>query len=733
MKISHPLVLRLRRYRLIALQLVLVVVANRAAFVLRFDGHEPAWAVAAWLQMLPWLVVVRATTFLPFRLYQGRWRYTSVYELKAIVEAVAVSSLLFAAVASSPVGPAVYPRSIYVIDAILLMIALSGARVARRLYAEFSTRTLGKRLLIIGAGDAGEMLVRDIRAKADNEYRPIGFIDDDRTKVGHRIHDVPVLGTRQDLQRILGTHQPEEVLIAIPSADPALIRAIVRSLEPHKIPIKTLPQLREIVAGRVGLRQIRTLGFEDLLARAPVGLDDAPLGRLIAGRRVLVTGAGGSIGGELCRQIAGMAPASLVMLDRYENGLHALHVELQDRPHASVFHQVIGDVTDATRVNAVFTEHQPEIVFHAAAHKHVPLMEDNPCEAVKNNVTGSRIVAEAAERHAADRFILISTDKAVNPISVMGASKRLAELVVQARAVGSATTFATVRFGNVLGSNGSVVPRFLDQIQKGGPVTVTHPEVRRFFMLIPEAVQLVLHAAAQADNGATYVLEMGEQIKLVDMARHLIRLSGFVPEDDIAISFIGLRPGEKLAEQLVGDGETARPSRVEKILRVSSSVRPSAEMLRTIRAIEERALESGTEAVLTLLGELLPGYNRARPNTIVDTVLVPLLAPVFEQKTSSEEAAVASPRHGAPVCQNCWSGRLHRSRARTLFERVMRVIGDQRLFTCDKCNWRGWLMPVDVGVTVSDTALPRPDLSGIDAAVAMTPFFPGRTPPGNRH
>jgi FlaA1/EpsC-like NDP-sugar epimerase len=435
----------------------------------------------------------------------------------------------------------------------------------------------------------------------------------------------------------------------------------------------------------------------------------------------------------LCRQIAGMAPASLVMLDRYENGLHALHVELQDRPHASVFHQVIGDVTDATRVNAVFTEHQPEIVFHAAAHKHVPLMEDNPCEAVKNNVTGSRIVAEAAERHAADRFILISTDKAVNPISVMGASKRLAELVVQARAVGSATTFATVRFGNVLGSNGSVVPRFLDQIQKGGPVTVTHPEVRRFFMLIPEAVQLVLHAAAQADNGATYVLEMGEQIKLVDMARHLIRLSGFVPEDDIAISFIGLRPGEKLAEQLVGDGETARPSRVEKILRVSSSVRPSAEMLRTIRAIEERALESGTEAVLTLLGELLPGYNRARPTTIVDTVLVPLLAPVFEQKTASEEAAVASPRHGAPVCQNCWSGRLHRSRARTLFERVMRVIGDRRLFTCDKCNWRGWLMPVDVGVTVSDTALPRPDLSGIDAAVAMTPFFPGRTPPGHRH
>jgi FlaA1/EpsC-like NDP-sugar epimerase len=727
MKISHPLILRIRQYRLIALQLALVVVANRAAFVLRFDGHEPAWAVDAWLQMLPWLVVIRGIAFAPFRLYQGRWRYTSVYELKAIVEAVAVSSLLFAAVASSPAGPAVYPRSVFVVDAILLMIALGGVRVARRLYVEFSTRSTGKRLLIIGAGDAGETLVRDIRASADNEYQPIGFIDDDATKAGHRIHDVPVLGTRQDLPRILSTHQPDEVLIAIPSADPGLLRAIVRSLEPHRIPIKTLPQLREIV-GRVELRQIRTLGFEDLLARAPVGIDRAPLDRLIAGRRVLVTGAGGSIGGELCRQIAGMSPASLVMLDRYENGLHALHVELQDRPHAFAFHQVIGDVTDATRVNAVFTQYQPEIVFHAAAHKHVPLMEDNPCEAIKNNVTGSRIVAEAAERHAADRFILISTDKAVNPISVMGASKRLAELVVRARAVGSATTFATVRFGNVLGSNGSVVPRFLDQIQKGGPVTVTHPEVRRFFMLIPEAVQLVLHAAAQANNGATYVLEMGEQVKLVDMARHLIRLSGFVPEDEIAIKFIGLRPGEKLAEELVGDGETTRPSRVEKILRVSSAVLPSAELLRGIRAIEEQAWGSDTAAVMTLVGRLLPGYNRARPDTSLDA----WRDPVFDEPMSSaQEEAIAYPARVAAVCHNCRSGRLYRSHARTLLERVVRAVGDKRLFTCDECNWRGWLVPVDVGVTVSGSALMRPDLGEIDAAVALTPFFPGRTPPSN--
>jgi FlaA1/EpsC-like NDP-sugar epimerase len=726
MKISPPMILRLRRYRLIAVQLVLVVVANRAAFLLRFDGHEPAWAVSAWLQMLPWLVGLRATSFAPFRLYQGRWRYTSVYELKAIAESVAVSSLLFAAVASSPYGPPVYPRSIFVIDAILLMIALGGVRIARRLYGEFSTRFVGKRLLIIGAGDAGEMLVRDIRTRANHEYQLVGFVDDNPTKVGHRIHGVPVLGTRQDLQRIISTQRPDEVLIAIPSADPALLRAIVRALEPHKIPIKTLPQLRDLIAGRAELRQIRTLGFEDLLARAPVGLARAPLDRLIAGRRVLVTGAGGSIGGELCRQIAGMAPASLVMLDRYENGLHALHVELQDQPRASAFHQVIGDVTDIRRVDAVFKQYQPEIVFHAAAHKHVPLMEDNPCEAVKNNVTGSRIVAEAAERHAADRFILISTDKAVNPISVMGASKRLAELVVQALAKGSATTFATVRFGNVLGSNGSVVPRFLEQIQKGGPVTVTHPEVRRFFMLIPEAVQLVLHAAAQADNGATYVLEMGEQVKLVDMARHLIRLSGFVPEEDIAIEFVGLRPGEKLSEELVGHGETVRPSRVEKILRVGSCDSPSAEVLMGINAIEERASESDAESVIALLGRMLAGYRQGRPDAIVDA----LRDPVFNWKApAAAQNADASSAPAAVTCHTCGSGHLYRLHARTLFERAVRAMSDKRLFACDECNWRGWLVPVDIAVAASETPLARPNFGEIDAALALTPFFPGRTPP----
>src|SRR5439155_3139700 len=296
----------------------------------------------------------------------------------------------------------------------------------------------------------------------------------------------------------------------------------------------------------------RNLAVEDLLVRAPIGLDRKPLQHLIAGRRVMVTGAGGSIGSELCRKIAMHKQALLVMYERYENSLHAIRLELEDQKGRIGLHPIVGDVTDAVRVDEVLQAYRPEIVFHAAAHKHVPLMEENPCEAIKNNVRGTRVLAAAADRCGVDRFILVSTDKAVNPTSVMGASKRVAELIVQAQADGSGTSFSVVRFGNVLGSNGSVIPRFMEQIKKGGPVTITDPDMRRFFMLIPEAVHLVLHAASQAETGATYVLDMGEQVKLLDMARDLIRLADLLPEEDIKIEFIGLRPGEKLYEELVG-------------------------------------------------------------------------------------------------------------------------------------------------------------------------------------
>jgi FlaA1/EpsC-like NDP-sugar epimerase len=383
----------------------------------------------------------------------------------------------------------------------------------------------------------------------------------------------------------------------------------VRELEPYKIPIKTLPNLRELASGRALISQIRTLQIEDLLERAPIGLETGSLHRLIQGRRVLVTGAGGSIGSELSRQIAALNPSALMLLDRYENGLFGVINSLSTRDAQWEVHPLVADITDRKRINALMETYTPEIVFHAAAHKHVPLMEANPCEAIKNNVYGTRLLMEAAERHEVDRFVLISTDKAVNPTSVMGTSKRVAELMVQAMSRRGRTSYVAVRFGNVLASNGSVVPTFVEQIKSGGPVTVTHPDMRRFFMLIPEAVQLVLHAAAQAEAGAVYVLEMGEQVKLLDMARNLIRLSGFVPEDDIEIVFTGLRPGEKLYEELVGYGESVEHSAVEKVMRVRSSNVPGLALLSAhIAELERLAFDGDVVGTLRQLGRVVPAF-----------------------------------------------------------------------------------------------------------------------------
>jgi FlaA1/EpsC-like NDP-sugar epimerase len=359
----------------------------------------------------------------------------------------------------------------------------------------------------------------------------------------------------------------------------------------------------------VGVKHIRPLHIEDLLPRKQVMLNSTDARLVVEGKRVLVTGAGGSIGSELCRQIAEFRPASLVLYERYENSLFAIANDLLDRGAGGLVHPVIGDVTDIARVEAVFAEHRPEVVFHAAAHKHVPLMEANPCEAIKNNVVGTRVVAEAAQLHGVDRFVLISTDKAANPSSVMGASKRIAELVLQSLADRGRTRFVTVRFGNVLGSNGSVIPRMLDQIRAGGPVTVTHPEIRRYFMVIPEAVSLVLQAAVLARNRDTLVLEMGEQLKIVDLARNLIRLSGFVPDRDVAISFIGLRPGEKLSEELVGAGEELEPAGADKILRLRRPHCPEPEaFFEGVADLVDAARRGRAEEVIDGLCELVPTF-----------------------------------------------------------------------------------------------------------------------------
>ena len=694
---------RYRRVLIIAVQLLLVAVSNRAAFALRFDSRMPTWAALAFWQMLPVLLFVRGVTFMPFRLYEGLWRYTSIYDLRALIGGVAASSLLFWAIVRSPFGVP-YPRSILLIDPLLLLLLLGGIRLTRRMVAEFSRMRPGKRVLIFGAGSAGELIVRDMKSDRASDYQPIGFVDDDEHKTGWRIHGVPVLGTRRDLPAIVERSRPDEILLAISNADPAVVRSVVRALEAFDIPIKTLPNLRDIIDGKVKVGQIRKLSVEDLLSRAPVGLDRAPVKQLIGGRRVMVTGAGGSIGSELCRQIARLSPATLVMFERYENSLHAIRMELEDQRLSGGLYSIVGDITDSGRLNDVLRTYRPEIIFHAAAHKHVPLMEENPCEAVKNNVRGTRLLAQAAEAYGVDRVVLISTDKAVNPTSVMGASKRVAEMVVQAQANGSGTSFSIVRFGNVLGSNGSVVPRFVEQIRKGGPVTITHPDMRRFFMLIPEAVQLVLHAAAQAESGATYVLEMGEQVKLVDMARDLIRLSGFVPDEDIRIEFIGLRPGEKLYEELVGPDEELGPSRVDKILRVSSRWRMAEGLFEQIHALEAEASDGDADAVRAGLKGLTE-----------------LCDPAADEEPVAAEAPAVPIRPMAAdeqPCPSCAGGHVRRSRTRKLRERIRRELTAQRPFRCTDCGWRGWLMPKDCTDHVPLEHQTVPDLASIDSAIA---------------
>jgi FlaA1/EpsC-like NDP-sugar epimerase len=613
----------IRRTLVIAIHIGAIAVASYFAFWLRFDGAIPDPEMRLFFQTLPWLIAIRGITFIPFQLYEGLWRYTSLYDLRRIVIAVGVSSILFYCQVHLVMRARIYPRSVFIVDALLLIFVMGGTRLMYRTYQELTRSKPQRRVLIYGAGDAGEMIVRDM--KRYNAYQPIGFVDDDVQKVGRRIHGVQVLGTRADLPGIVAKTRPHEVLVAIPRADPAGVRSIVKALETFKIAIRTLPNIRDLDECRVTVTAIRDLSIEDLMARAPVGLDIERIRDLVADKSVVVTGAGGSIGSELSRQIAALAPKELVLYERYENSLYSIANDLESA--RSPVSPVIGDVADIRRLNAVFEQYRPDVVFHAAAHKHVPLMELNICEAVKNNVTGTRRVGEAAQRYGVKKVVLISTDKAVNPSSVMGSTKRVAELILQRlQSQSSSTSFVSVRFGNVLGSNGSVVPRFLEQIRAGGPVTVTHPEMRRFFMLIPEAVQLVLHAAALGNGGGLYVLDMGEQIKLLDIARNLIRLSGFVPEEEIAITFTGPRPGEKLFEELVGPGESIVASGVDKVLRVHSEGHPNGLLLdRQVARLERYAATGDSVAVLDELVRIVPTFRTPMEETPVAVQTLPSL------------------------------------------------------------------------------------------------------------
>jgi FlaA1/EpsC-like NDP-sugar epimerase/UDP-N-acetylmuramyl pentapeptide phosphotransferase/UDP-N-acetylglucosamine-1-phosphate transferase len=536
---------------------VAAMVAWALAFWLRFNLDLPHEYALILLQTLPVVVAVQALMFWSFGLYRGLWRYASLHDLRLIFLAVGIAALAvpFTLVLLSLAGPV--PRSVLLLDPMLLVFIMGGSRLAYRARKEgrLSHLTAGDAIsvVVLGAGDAAEVLIRDLAVKP--EWQIVGVLDDDSTKQGRRIHGVPVLGKLGDLPRVAGEYDITHAIVAMPSVTHQVRRQAVNVAAEAGLKVMTVPSLDDIASGKVEVSQLRRVELDDLLGRDPVVLDSAGLRTFLSGKSVLVTGAGGSIGSELCRQIARFNPACLILLELSEFALYQIEQEFRKTHPSLPIVCAMGDTRNVRRVDWVLREYRPHVVFHAAAYKHVPLMEEvNTWEAIQNNVLGTHVIASASARHGVGTFVLISTDKAVNPTNVMGASKRLAEMVCQALQTDTQTRFAMVRFGNVLGSAGSVIPKFRQQIADGGPVTVTHPDITRFFMSIPEAAQLVVQAGAIGQGGEIFVLDMGEPVRIVDLARDLIRLSGLA-ENDIKIAFTGLRPGEKLYEEVLADGE----------------------------------------------------------------------------------------------------------------------------------------------------------------------------------
>ncbi|MCG3120351.1 MAG: UDP-N-acetyl-alpha-D-glucosamine C6 dehydratase [bacterium] len=584
------------------------------AFYLRFEGNIPATQMALFWKIALLQIPLRLICFFRFGLYRGIWRYASIEDLMTIFRAVSVSSLMAIAAALFSRTFGELPRSVFVIDWIFTVTFVGGIRFFWRVFlmSPFQPKG-GKRVLIIGAGDAGESLLRTILLHG-SDFHVVGLLDDNPTKKNMYLHGIPVLGGLRELAAWVTRSQVEEIFIAIPSAPPAVFREIVSQCHQVKVKFRRLPATSDLLNGRVKINHLPEVQLEDLLGRTPVSLKNENVIALLRDKIVMVTGAGGSIGSELCRQIAHFQPRLLVMLDHAENGLYHLDVDLRQKKIEVARCLVVADIADAWRIADIFAQYHPQIIFHAAAHKHVPLMESNKKEALKNNVLGSRVLAEAADRYGAEKFVMISTDKAVNPTSIMGASKRLAEMLLQGMARYSQTSFITVRFGNVLGSEGSVVPLFKKQLLEGGPLTVTHPDIQRYFMTIPEAVQLVLQAGAMGKGGEIFVLDMGQPVKIVDLANNLITLSGYKPED-IGIQFVGLRPGEKLYEELWISDEKMLPTPHEKIMR-AQSVMPVHALNGEVDDLLQLIKTASEAEVIQCLAHLVPNYRTSSETNV---------------------------------------------------------------------------------------------------------------------
>jgi FlaA1/EpsC-like NDP-sugar epimerase len=617
---SKPVPSIRNRYLLLG-DILLILLAVLGSYALRFELNNLFYF---YLPSAYWMagaaLIIKPLVYHFFGMYRRIWIYASTRELVLIVAAVATSSVLLSAVMIALASMRLFigfPRAVLVIDFLLSVILAGGLRFVLRMLAENRVNQAlhsglafrqTQKALIIGAGDAGALVVRELQKNPQLYTDPIGFLDDNPAKLKQQIYGVPVVGTLTDLGKVLDQTHADQVVIAIPSAPGRVVRLVATACQSRNVPFRTMPGIYELLGGKVSVSRLREVDIADLLRREPAQIEEELIGATLGGRVVLVTGAGGSIGRELCRQIARWGPSELILLGHGENSIFETLLELHENFSSLMVRPIIADVRDFPRIRGLFNRYRPDMVFHAAAHKHVPLMEANVEEAVSNNILGTLNVVSAALESGINRLVMISTDKAIRPINVMGATKRMAEMIVTDAAARSGRTYSVVRFGNVLGSRGSVVPLFKSQIARGGPVTITHPEMRRYFMTIPEAVHLVLQAAAMGKGGETFVLNMGEQVRILDLAEDLIRLSGLEPGRDIEVVFTGIRPGEKLSEDLWDDSEPYLKTNHPDIFRLEGQCMDIVgdELHNIIEELVRLSREGDPQAIITMLDELVP-------------------------------------------------------------------------------------------------------------------------------
>lgn len=619
---THSRQIVVRRIALMIWDTIAVVLATYFGLIARFDFRygdvpDPAFYDTAW-GFLPYSIIITLVIFWLFHLYQSLWEYAGTPELVNMLIACVCTAVAQMVIVHVILGWP-YPRSCYVFFGFFLLALVALSRFFYRAFRTFLEKRVDDaksvNVMVVGAGDAGNSLIREMKTSTYIQKNAMCVIDDDRTKIGNYIQGVKVVGGREDILENVAKYHIDEIIIAMPAAPKSAVREILEICKQTKCELKTLPGIYQLVNGEVNVSQLRKVDVIDLLGRDQIEVDLDSIMGYVQNKVILVTGGGGSIGSELCRQIATHKPKQLIIFDIYENSAYDIQQELKKKYPDLNLVVLIGSVRNTNRVNSVFEEYRPNIVYHAAAHKHVPLMEDSPNEAIKNNVFGTWKLAEAASTYGTDRFVMISTDKAVNPTNIMGASKRICEMIVQAYNNRSKTEFVAVRFGNVLGSNGSVIPLFKKQIAAGGPVTVTHPNIIRYFMTIPEAVSLVLQAGAYAKGGEIFVLEMGEPVKILDLAINLIRLSGYVPGEDIQIEFTGLRPGEKLYEEMLMEEEGLQDTANAKIHIGKPIEFDEDEFFERLSELKEDSYgEAGRDIIREWIQRLVPTYQPPKVN-----------------------------------------------------------------------------------------------------------------------